>query len=174
MGAAWHSASVHGASFCHNKGIKTLLIKLFWAQGLAWQGAEGWEGAEALAASDSVPGHLYVTGGWRDIITNTCFLMGLRGTCVMGEQRGSNVQGCKREKGVTARKYVLVHTSADTRRDASFSPRHLPYWKKDFSNSREKDRTLCLFRLTEQKCDILKLLSKLVLRWWHGCSRSRT
>lgn len=31
----------------------------------------------------------------------------------MGEQRGSNVQGCKREKGVTARKYGLVHTSAD-------------------------------------------------------------
>lgn len=61
--------------------------------------------AEALAASDSVPGHLYVTGGWRDVITNTCLLMGPQETCVMREkrlkQRESNVQGCKKEKSIS-------------------------------------------------------------------------
>lgn len=42
--------------------------------------------AEALAASDSVPGHLCVTGGCRDVITNICLLMELLQTGVMGEK----------------------------------------------------------------------------------------
>lgn len=44
-------------------------------------------GTNIKAASDSVPGHLYVTGGCRVVITNTCLLMGLQGTCVMREKR---------------------------------------------------------------------------------------
>lgn len=37
VGAAWHRAGVGGARLCHNKSIKKLLIKLFWARGLAWR-----------------------------------------------------------------------------------------------------------------------------------------
>lgn len=36
VGAAWRLAGVGGARLCHNKSIKKLLIKLFWARGLAW------------------------------------------------------------------------------------------------------------------------------------------
>lgn len=62
--------------------------------------------AEALAASDCVPGHLYVTGGFRGVITNTCLLMGLQGTCVMREKRlkereRAMFKGVKEKKGGT-------------------------------------------------------------------------
>lgn len=84
-----------------NKSIKSSSLNYF-GRWVGWSGAEGWEGAEALAASDSVPGHLYVTGGWRTVIANTCVFMGPLGTPVMREKRlkwrESNVQRCKREK----------------------------------------------------------------------------
>lgn len=63
--------------------------------------------AEALAASDSVPGHLHVTGGWRDVITNTCLLMGPQETCVMREKRLKQRERVM-FKGVK-KKRVLVH-----------------------------------------------------------------
>lgn len=34
--AVWRLAGVGGARLCHNKSIKKLLIKLFWARGLVW------------------------------------------------------------------------------------------------------------------------------------------
>ena len=50
--------------------------------------------AKALAASDSVPGHLCVTGGRSDVMTNRCLLMG-------PGVGGASLRGVKEKQGGT-------------------------------------------------------------------------